>query len=348
MKRAASQFCLRVLFVLSAMAAAVGGHAYASCSDEYIPVSILPGGAKIYEIYGELCHPDEGPSPVIQLLVHGYTYDHFYWSSPGYGETYDYVKRANEAGYSTLAIDRLGTAGLSSRPPSVLMSLAAHATSLHDVIEAAQTGQLPGGPYEKTIIVGHSAGSAIAWLEASLFQDVDGIISSGFGHPLGSGHNLILNSMPAFFDVDFRPLIGLDLGYVTTASGSRDDLFYRAETADPAVIAYDEATKGMSALLEFGSLPVSEISTATITAPMLLVLGEYDNIFCFQASLGGLDNCASDETLFVSERLYFPLVGDFETYVQPGAGHNNNLHLNAQDWFSRAIDWTVERFPVSP
>ncbi len=40
MKRAASQCCLRILFVLYAMAAAVGGHAYASCSDEYIPLHL--------------------------------------------------------------------------------------------------------------------------------------------------------------------------------------------------------------------------------------------------------------------------------------------------------------------
>ena len=348
--RAGVRVCLKYFFMALSCALMVVGTARAAptCSDQLTPVSILPDGPKTYEIYGRLCHPASGPSLAIQILVHGFTYDHTYWSAPGYGDAYDYVKRATDAGYTTLAIDRLGTAGQSSRPPSALMSLAAHASSLHDVVTAAKTGQLSGGPYEKIIIVGHSAGSAVAWLEASLFHDVDGIVSSGFGHPLGSGHNVILNTMLAIFDNNFQPLVGLDLGYVTTAPGSRDDLFYRTQTADPAVIAYDEATKNMAALLEFGTLPAAEVTTAAITAPMLFVMGEYDNIFCIQAALGGLDNCASDSTLYASEKLYFPLVSDFEAYVQVGAGHNNNLHLNAQDWFDRVIDWAVQRFPPAP
>ena len=328
-------------------AAALFGGASAApiCNDQLVPVSLIPGGAKSYEMYGRLCHPASGSSSVLQILVHGFTYDHRYWSSPDFGAAYDYVQAATGAGYSTFAVDRLGTAGQSSRPLSALMTLQAHATSIHDVIGAARSGVLAGGPYETVIIVGHSAGAAILWVEASLFGGADGLISSGFGHPLGSGHNLLLNSTPAFFDNDLRPLVGLDLGYVTTAPGSRDDLFYRTATSDPAVIAVDEATKGLGTLAEFGTLPTSEISTIAITAPMLFVLGEYDNIFCIQASIGGLDDCTSDETLYLSERLYFPLVSDFEAYVQPGAGHNNNLHLNAADWFDRAMQWALARFP---
>ena len=315
------------------------------CTEVTLPVSILAGAPKSYNMYGKLCHPQSGPSSVLQILVHGFTYDHRYWSSPDYGAAYDYVQTATAAGYSTLAVDRLGTAGQSSRPLSALMTLQAHATSIHDVISAARAGAIAGGPYETVIAVGHSAGAAILWVEASLFGDVDGIISSGFGHPLGSGHNLLLNTLPAFFDNDLQPLVGLDLGYVTTKPGKRDDVFYRTATSDPVVIAQDEATKGLGALTEFGTLPTSEISTALITAPVLFVMGEYDNIFCLQASLGGLDDCTNDATLYLSERLYFPLVSDFEAYVQPGAGHNNNLHLNAQDWFGRAMDWSLARFP---
>lgn len=345
--RARLWFCLKALITAWAGMLTAGGAAQASptCSDEIVQVSLAPGASKSHQMFGRLCHPSSGPSTVLQILVHGFTYDHRYWSSSDFGPTYDYVEAATDAGYSTFAVDRLGTAGQSSRPPSVLMTLQAHANSIHDVIGAARNGVLPGGPYETIIAVGHSAGSAALWIEASLFNDVDGIISSGFGHPLGSGHNLLLNATPAFFDSRLRPLVGLDLGYMTTAPGSRAGLFYNTATSDPSVIATDEATKGLGALTEFGTLPTSEISTIAITAPMLLVMGEYDNIFCIQASLGGLDDCTSDAMLYVSERLYFPLVSDFETYVQPGAGHNNNLHLNAQDWFDRAIGWALARFP---
>jgi pimeloyl-ACP methyl ester carboxylesterase len=315
------------------------------CSNISVPVSIAPGAPKVYSIYGKLCHPDAGPSDVIQILVHGYSYDHRYWALPGFGDDYDYVKVANEAGYTTLAIDRLGSAGGSSRPPSALVTFQAGAVSLHDVISAARNGAVPGGPYQNVVTVGHSAGTAIAWIEASLFQDVDGIIATGFGHPFGAVQGLLLNTFPAFLDSRLRPLVGWDLGYLTTTPGSRDDLFYRVETSDPAVIAYDEAMKGLATSGELLTLSTGELGTLAITVPVLFVMGEYDQIFCLGENLGGFVDCSSDETLYTSERIYFPLVSDFEAYVHLGAGHNINLHDGATDWFDRAAEWMSERFP---
>ena len=319
-----------------------------NCSDVVVPVSIVPGGRKKYSIYGELCHPQGGPSNVIQILVHGYTYDHEYWSAPGFGDQYDYVKAANEAGYTTLAIDRIGSAGQSSRPLASLVTLQAGAVSLHDVIAAARSGGVPGGPYETVLSVGHSLGSAVAWIEASLYNDADGIIASGFGHLFGNIQGLLLHTLPAVLDSRLAPLVGLDLGYLTTTPGARTGLFFRTATSDPAVIAADEVSKGLGTAGEIALLATYEISTLTITAPTLLVMGEYDGFFCLQAGNGGLDNCASDETLYASERLFFPLASDFEAWVQEGAGHNNNLHVNASDWFAKANDWALARFPPSP
>ncbi len=316
-----------------------------SCTDVMLPVSITPVGPKPYAMYGKLCHPAAGPSDVIQILVHGYSYDHRYWAMPGFGDAYDYTKTANEAGYTTFAIDRLGSAGASSRPPSALVTLQANAIALHHVVVAARGGAIPGGPYDKVITVGHSAGTAISWIEASLFDDVDGIIATGFGHPFGAVQGLVLNTIPAFLDSQLRPLVGFDLGYLTTAPGSRDDLFYRIETTDPAIIAYDEATKGLGASGELVTLSTAELGTLTITAPVLFVMGQYDQIFCLGENLGGFVNCANDETLYASERVYFPLVTDFEAYVHAGAGHNINLHDDATDWFLRAAEWMTQRFP---
>lgn len=315
-----------------------------NCSSAVIPVSIIEGGPKSYSIYGELCHPTGGPSSVLQILVHGYTYDHAYWSA-GLGDQYDYVKAANEAGYSTLAIDRIGSAGESSRPLSALVTLLAGATSLHDVVWAARHGGVSGGPYEGVLTVGHSLGAGISWIEAGLYHDVDGLISSGFGHPFGNVTGLLLQTTPAILDRRLRPLIGLDAGYLTTSPGARENIFYSLATSDPAVIANDEATKGLGTAGEIATLTTYEATTLLIDVPVLLVMGEYDGFFCLQAGKGGLDNCASDTSLYLSERAFFPLASDFEAWVQPGAGHDNNLHLNASSWFAKASEWTLARFP---
>ena len=315
------------------------------CHDVSLPVSIAPAAPKAYSLYGELCHPETGPSQVIQILVHGYSYDHRYWAMPILPENYHYVKAANAAGYTTFAIDRLGSAGASSRPFSTAVTLTANAIALHDVIQAARMGDVDGTSYAQVLLVGHSLGTAITWIETSLYGDADGLISTGFGHPAGNIQDLLLNTQPALLVGRLRRLIGFDAGYLTTVPGSRAGLFYHEATAAPGVIAYDEETKGLGAVSELATLLTAEIATLTIDAPVLFVMGEHDGIFCRQESLGGFNDCRSDATLYTSERAYFPLVDDFSAYLHPGAGHNINLHKNAEAWHQRAIDWALMRFP---
>src|SRR5437870_5324756 len=83
-----------------------------------------------------------------------------------------------------------------------------------------------GGPYQKVVTVGHSLGSMTAWTEAHLFNDVDGIISTGAAHPLGNMQGMTANTVPALTDARLAPYVGVDAGYTTTAPGSRGPLFY--------------------------------------------------------------------------------------------------------------------------
>jgi len=90
---------------LLAISMAVGSPASAQsrnedCRGMSVPVSLVPGQLQTSYIYGELCVPAGFSSGVIQLLVHGITYDHTYWSFPdptGGSERYNYVAAANNA-----------------------------------------------------------------------------------------------------------------------------------------------------------------------------------------------------------------------------------------------------------
>lgn len=349
----AAEAMQRVLPALRRMAVAgtcvfgvVGGAiAKSGCSDVYLPVSMVAGGPKTELLYGQLCHPSRGPSRTVQILLHGYTYNHDYWSAP-VGALYDYVAVATSAGYSTFAVDRLGSIGRSSRPLSATVTLFSNAVNLHDVVQAARSVTLPGGPYEKVVTVGHSLGSMTAWTEAHLFNDVDGIIATGAAHPLGNAQGMLTNTVPALTDARLAPYVGLDAGYTTTAPGSRGPLFYRLENADPAVIAYDEATKGVGTATELSTLAGYESATLTLTAPVLQVIGQYDALFCAQAGKGAVTDCSTDQSFAATERLFFPLVQDYESFVQVGSGHDNNLHLSAMTWYQRAVVWAKQRFPT--
>ena len=336
------RFAVAGMCLLGLMESAI---AKSGCSDVYLPVSMVAGGPRTELIYGQLCHPSDGPSRTVQILLHGYTYNHDYWSAP-VGAMYDYVAVATSAGYSTFAVDRLGSIGRSSRPLSATVTIFSNAVNLHDVVQAARSGMLPGGPYQKVVTVGHSYGSMTAWTEAHLFNDVDGIIATGAAHPLGNAQGMILNTVPALTDARLARHVGLDAGYTTTAPGSRGQLFYRLENADPAVIAYDEATKGVGTATELGTIVGYEAATLTLTAPVLQVVGQYDALFCAQAGKGGLTNCSNDQSFAATERLFFPLVQDYESFIQLGSGHDNNLHLSAMTWYQRAVVWAKQRFPT--
>src|SRR5262245_21605351 len=61
---------------------------------------------------------------VLQVLIHGGTYDHRYWNAPDVnGRSYSYAAYALDRGYSVLALDQLGV-GSSSRPPGDEVNLA--------------------------------------------------------------------------------------------------------------------------------------------------------------------------------------------------------------------------------
>jgi pimeloyl-ACP methyl ester carboxylesterase len=104
------------------------------CRDVKVPVTLVPGTPADQTIYGQLCSPAGGPSKVLQVLVHGVTYDHHYWDLPGFGGRYSYVRYMAAAGYSTLAIDRIGS-GRSSHPPGALITAVSNADVLHQAPE---------------------------------------------------------------------------------------------------------------------------------------------------------------------------------------------------------------------
>ena len=204
---------------------------------------------------------------------------------------------------------------------------------------------MDGHPFQHVIMVGHSVGSVEAWIEAARYHDVDAVIITGALHQLNP-------SLPALAQADVYPAVddpkfadsGLDPGYLTTRPGTREALFYDPATANPAVVALDEADKDTSTageldgLLSLESEPLSEQPSSQINVPVLVVVGADDNIFCTGVTAY---NCASAASVQGYESQYYPPAAHLKVVVIPDTGHDLALSTTAPLTDAVMIGWSL-------
>ena len=169
--------------VTPAASAHAGGLPAPTCAAYTLPVRIADPGPADQTMWGQLCDRGDRERGTVQLLVHGATYNHLYWNFPYGNGYYSYVDAATAAGYATFDIDGSRPA---TDPPAQLRPHAytRAAVALHDAVTALRTGGVDGHPFQRVIIVGHSPGSAEAWIEAGTYHDVALVIITGALHAL--------------------------------------------------------------------------------------------------------------------------------------------------------------------
>ncbi|MFD2416077.1 alpha/beta hydrolase [Amycolatopsis pigmentata] len=322
------------------VAAHASGAESPSCTETDLPVTGPDGPATMH---GQLCLPAGGPPAAVQLLVHGGTYNRYYWDLPYDPDRYSYQRDMAAHGYATFAVDLLGT-GRSTRPPAARLLIGAEAASLHDVVGHLRAGRAGGVRFGKVVIAGHSVGSGIVAFEAARYHDVDGVILTGITHvpsvpalTTGAGTGL----EPAFLDRRFE---GADPAYFVTKPGARAGLFYAKNDSDPRVIAADEATKdevsapGMATVAVFG---IVMPATSGITVPVFQAVGGSDVLFC---GVLALRDCSTAASLREQEAPYYSAAANLTTYVLPGAGHSLALHENAGAYRDATRAWLTACF----
>ena len=295
---------MAAIAVVPAAGARADGPPALTCSARTLPVALTDPGPADQTMWGQLCYRGSQEPSTVQLLVHGVTYNHLYWNFPYGNGYYSYVDAATAAGYATFDVDRIGD-GNSSHPPSADIDLNAGAVALHDAVTALRSGAVDGHPFRHVIMVGHSLGSIEAWIEDAPYHDVDAVIITGALHAATP-------NLPAL-EADFYPAVddpkfagsGLDAGYLTTRPGTRESLFYDPATANPAVLALDEADKDTTTAAELTDAvslvaePPAEQPSLQINVPVLIVVGAQDNLFCAGVTVY---NCASAASVRASNR----------------------------------------------
>lgn len=300
-------------------------------------------------LYGRYCAPRAVRPQTLQLLVHGGTYTHSYWDFPGFDGAYSYVDVATNAGYATLAVDRLGY-GNSTRPASKDVTFDNEVSTLHAVVQAVRSGSL-GIHVRRIEAVGHSLGSGtVVGVAAAYPGDFDAIVLTGYGQkvsPTVAQMNALYfeaaSNLPRFAS------LGLDDGYRTNKPGTRGlgGLYY-LPLADPAVVAKDEATEDTVTTTEITSRPQGgAVQTTQLTVPVLLADGNYDSHYCLDNAVGApahiAPNCATPQAFYQSNAANYPNACFATTLLH--AGHDINLHVTAQQSFRTLLAWSYATVP---
>ena len=329
---------LIVLAAIVGMAApAAASPSGGTCQDVALSVALAAGQAANKTVKGTLCTPEawaEGAHQ-IDLLVHGSTYDQHYWDWPINPAIYSYVEDTLASGRATLAYDRLGS-GQSTTPFSAQLTMAAEAFVMHQVVQ-----YLRSAPHSYAVVnaVGHSFGSMVSIHEAATYHDVDRLVLTGVLHTLGPVFVTNPSSFyPAMVDAQFTGL--LDVGYLTTVPGSRGKIFYN-NTADPAVVAYDEAHKDKASAVQFADgmatlqTPALLNISQGITAPVLLVVGDQDKLFC------GLLLTCTQPSILAYETPYYSNAASLDVSVVASTAHNVALHPTTPTSFATIDQWIL-------
>lgn len=298
------------------------------CEDVHttVKIGLTPLIPSAERMYGRLCVPQGAKT--VQVLIPGGTYDNSYWDIGYEPGTRSYTRAQNKAGIATLAVDRLGT-GKSSKPLSALVTASTQASAVHQVIKTLKPR------FDKVIVAGHSIGSAMAMIEAGTYQDVDGVLVTGFTHKMNyvTVVPVLANMIPA----------GLDLGYLTTMPNTRYNAFHKPGPLVSGAISFDESTKDVFAateavdtiLLNTVIIPISR----KIDVPVMIVVGN-DTHFCSSGlPLMGSD-CSSAAALKADEAQFFPAVPRLDTFILNGYGHSINYAPNAPEFHSAVAAWS--------
>ncbi|HKH48559.1 MAG TPA: alpha/beta hydrolase [Thermoanaerobaculia bacterium] len=309
------------------------------CEELSFPVTVSPSDSTVYNVFGVLCSRGSIEHKTVQITLHGATYGHLYWDWPFQPETYSYMRRATAAGYAVLNVDRIGI-GQSDHPPAEAVTIEANGYVVHQIVQALRGGDLIVPSFgrvraERVALVGHSLGSVISIQEAATYGDVDGVVLTGVSHTVTPALGEVLASLyPASLDPRFAGT-GIPDGYLTTLPGQRT-VFYYLPSADPLVIAIDEQTKETVTTSELATAVPALGLSGGIHVPVLVVVGDFDLAFCDAPS------CSASGSL-ASEPGFYPADACAEAVIIPGAGHDLNLHVQAQLAYDAVLEWMDRR-----
>ncbi|HKQ77942.1 MAG TPA: alpha/beta hydrolase [Blastocatellia bacterium] len=267
----------------------------------------------------------------VQVLLHGGGYNHKYWDAGTInGVDYSYARFMAEKCYAVLALDRLG-AGESSKPDGDFLDKDENAASIAQVLISLRANHNPTGrKFKQIALVGHSLGTFSSIYTLGTYGPLaDALVATGWVNAPG-----VVPLDPAFFQAL------LANPYSVLPSEARSALFYYSPSADPDVIAFDNAsladtvTRGFLLdtieVLQARALgDVAAIKALTrvdqVTIPVFLQLGDQDVL--------------SPASSAVPDAAFYAGAPSVTINTLTDMGHDYNLHLNRLTGWQAIVNW---------
>lgn len=258
---------------------------------------------------------------VLQVLLHGVSYDHRYWNGPTIGgRDYSYVEFMTGHGFDVLAFDLPGV-GLSDQPEDGEFGMEAVAAALSAAVESLRVEGVNGWRFDTIVSVGHSLGGNVAVFTEAAHPGADALVVLGTGYypdrPRASWKPGEREAMLA------EPY--------TWVPAEKRLKFYHGAESDPEVVAFDNSTlrSAIPSRLWKDCIAVTgdiEISGATrVECPVYVQLGEHDPT---------LPGRFAEE-----ERASYRSAASVTVDALPAIGHCFNLHINRVEGWTRIVGW---------
>jgi len=264
-------------------------------------------------------------------LLHGGTYNHRYWDAGTInGVDYSYARFMAARCYAVLALDRLG-AGESSKPDGDFLDKDENAASIAQVLISLRTPYNPTQrKFKQIVLVGHSLGTFSAVYTLGTYGNIaDALVATGWVDAPG-----VVPIDPAFVEATLAE------PYIVFPAEVRTALFYYAPSADPDVIAFDNAsladayTRGfwldtIDVLTARALGDVDAIKALTrvdqVAVPVFIQLSDFDILAPAAFAGPEADFYVNAPTVTVN--------------ILTDMGHCYNLHLNHLDGWEAIAAW---------
>ena len=282
-------------------------------------------------------------SNTLQILIHGITYNSTMWSGFGFGDRYNWHVHANNQGYHTLAIDRIGH-GLNSRAydPTSIVQTQLHIEAHHQLVTTLRSGNARGNnilnrAFSKIILVGHSYGSGLIAAQSRLYpSDAEILVLTGFSTYTSGGavRQEFASAVTQYPDrfLPASPTIPYHYGYIVFKNKADRDAFYLDGHHDPAIANHDFAWQDILSTGEFASSGSIWLPARDYAGKVLIVTGVHDSEFCRPPA----EEC---EAILVGTGAgMFPSASAFAYFAPRDAGHDLTLHYGAMRTFERVYE----------
>ena len=304
-----------------------------------------------FELAAEYCHAmshprshpsSHAPAP-LQILLHGSAgYTKEYWNRGSWLNAplqYSWIHAMNRAGYSTLAVDKLGNGGSTHPDPIYDVQLPLQMETVHSLITLIKSGRaagIPVPPKGGLVFVGHSSGSLLgADLAQTHPSDVDALVLTGY--PAGGSNNRggtpSYHYLPAALSRPAQYPPNLNYGYLRMNSEiNRTAAFYYKGHYDPKIAHLDYETQGVQPIGEGFSL--GPPAQPAFKGKVLVVTGTKDPAIC---GFTPVDECRFNETILTAVGERFSENSGFDWYALV-SGHVVNWHYSAPETYRVVVE----------